>query len=158
MFSNTKMGRSIKAMDGGGTNKIYNIPSNLPFSASHIFVLLMYCNETILQYKYKKFGCRKVNEEMTDDTFKAMNAEIGYWYQLLDEAITFFGTLVTPTDVFFTGLNVKLSFASFAPSFLCPFSTTISVDIADGFCDENGIILQMQPTVGSFDTYFNVEW
>jgi len=65
---------------------------------------------------------------------------------------------VTPSNVFFTGLNVKLSFASFAPRFLCPFSTTISVDIANGFCDENGIILQMQPTVGSLDRYFNVEW
>merc|ERR1712062_969422 len=127
-------------------------------SASHIFVLLMYCNETILQYKYKKFGCRKVNEEMTRKEFKAMNAEIGHWYQLLFEAITFFGTKVTPTNVFYTGLNVKLSFASFVPRFYCPFSTTISVDIANGFCDENGIILQMQPTVVSRDVCFNVEW
>merc|ERR1712062_229338 len=98
------------------------------------------------------------NEEMTFDEFKAMNAEIGHWYQLLFEATEFFGTDVTPTNVFYTGLNVKLSFASFAPLFFCPFSTTISVDIANEFCDENGIILQMQPTVGSCDKYFNVEW
>ena len=51
MFSNTKKGRSIKAMDSGGTNDQYNILSNLPLSASHIIVLVMYCSETILQYE-----------------------------------------------------------------------------------------------------------
>merc|ERR550525_1723063 len=102
MFSNTKMGRSIKAMNRGGSNKHYNIPSNLPLSASHIFVLLMYCNETILQYKYKKFGCRKMNENQTTEEFKAMNAEIGHWSNFLFQAIMFFGTRVTSKNVFYT--------------------------------------------------------
>ena len=34
----------------------------------------------------------------------------------------------------------------------------MSIDIANGFCGGDGVILQMKPIPGAYDTCFNVEW
>ena len=158
LLRQSKKGRTLKATNQGGSNEKHEIPVNLPLSVSHIVVLLMYCNETDLQYKYKKYGTRKTSNKQADKEFKEMNSEIGVWYRLLYEVITFFGSRCSPKNVFFTGLNMRLSFASFAPIFNAPFSTTISVDVANRFCDGCGIILMLIPSTGSLDKYFDVEW
>ena len=151
-------GRSLKARNAGGTNNKCEIPVDLPLSVSHIVVLLMYCNETELQYKYKKYGTRRTNKKQTKKQCKEMNSEIGIWYRMLNEVIEFFGSRCSPKNVFFTGLNVRLSFVSFAPLFNAPFSTTTAVDVANRFCDGAGIILMLTPSTGSNDKYFDVEW
>ena len=158
LLKQSKKGRSIKAMNNGGLNQEFEIPVNLPLTVSHIVVLLMYCNDTKLQYKYKKFGTRKTSREQSFEEFKALNAEIGIWYRLLSEVIDFFGTQCSPSNVLFTGLNVRLSFASFAPIFQAPFSTTTSIDVANRFCDGAGIILKLIPSVGAMDKFFDVQW
>ena len=158
LLRQSKKGRTIKAMDGGLANRQFEIPPKLPLSVSHIVVLLMYCNETDLQYKYKKYGTRKMSKKQTMKEFKEMNSEIGIWYTLLFEVVTMFGTFCSPKNVFYTGLNVRLSFESFAPIFRAPFSTTTSVDVANRFCDGAGIILMLIPSSGSLDKYFDVEW
>ena len=158
LLRQSKKGRSLKAMNLGVTNDGHEIPAHLPLSVSHIVVLLMYCNETDLQYKYKKYGTRKTSKKQTLKEFKEMNSEIGIWYRMLFEVIEFFGVQCSPKNVFYTGLNVRLSFANFAPVFRAPFSTTTSVDVANRFCDGAGIILMLTPSTGSLDKYFDVEW
>ena len=158
LLKKSKKGRTIKARNFAGSNYEKGIPPGLPLTVSHIVVLLMYCNDTQLQYKYKKFGTRKTNREQTNEDFKEMNAEIGIWYRLLCEVVALFGSVCHPKNVFFTGLNVRLSFTSFAPRFKAPFSTTISMDVASRFCDGAGIILMLIPSAGSNDRYFDVEW
>ena len=158
LLRQSKKGRSLKATNQGVDNDKLEIPSNLPLSVSHIIVLLLYCNETELQYKYKKYGTRKTSKKQTFEEFKELNSEIGIWYRLLNEVIEFFGERCSAKHVFFTGLNARLSFASFAPIFKAPFSTTTSVYVANRFCDGAGIILMLTPAPGSADEYFDVEW
>ena len=154
--SNT--GRTMRAVDMGDANNRYQIPASLPISVAHIVVLLMYCNHTDLQYKYKKFGCRKRSDEQTKEDFKSMNSEIGHFYRLLTEVVNVFGCFANSNNVFYTGLNVKLSFSNFSPEFLCPFSTTVDLDVAHRFSNGVGIILKLVPAPGSTDRYFDVEW
>ena len=158
LLKKSKKGRTIKAGNFGLSNDQKKIPPGLPLTVSHIVVLLMYCNDTKLQYKYKKFGTRKTSREQTDEDFKEMNSEIGIWYRLLYEVVALFGSICEPKNVFFTGLNVRLSFSSFAPRFKAPFSTTTSIDVASRFCEGAGIILMLIPSAGSLDKYFDVEW
>ena len=124
MYRQSTNGRKLKANDLGAGNQMCEVPVNIPLSVSHIFVLLMYCNLTDLQYKYKKFGCRERDKDQSLEELKEMNQEIAHWHRLLDEVVLFFGDNVTPKQMFFTGLNAKLSFETFAPSFNAPFSTT----------------------------------
>eukprot|EP01084_Bolivina_argentea_P045065 82953_1 len=87
---------------------------------SHIFVLLLYCNLTRLQNKYKSFGCKGNNFNL----LKKQNSQIGHWYKLLFEAISIFGEIVKSNDIFYTCMDCKLLFDTFTPIFTYPFSTT----------------------------------
>lgn len=157
LFQQSERARSIEAMNRDADNGRYNIPPNLPLSVSHVFCLLLYCNHTELQFNYKKHGCRE-RAGQSWDKFKAKNAEIGHWYRLLNEVVIFYGTDCAPTDVFYTGLSIKLSFTTFAPDWCSPFSTTVDETVAFTFCDDSGIILKLKPSIGSKDSYFDVEW
>ena len=50
-FRESTRGRRLCARDAAGTIDAYNLPAGSPVSVSHIFVLLMYCNDTELQYR-----------------------------------------------------------------------------------------------------------
>ena len=151
-------GRAFKAGDRALFNIRHEVPIDCPLSVCYIFVLLMYCNLTDLQYKYKKIGCRERDSEQTLEELKEWNREIWYWHRFFFEATYCFGDKARPSQVFYTGLNTKLSFPTFAPVFNAPISTTVSLDIANGFGGGDGMILMMKPVSGSRDFYFNVEW
>ena len=158
MYQQSTRGRGFRASDLIDPNKQYEIPPNSPLSVSHIFVLLMYCNLTDLQYKYKRFGCRERDNEQSLEELKKSNSEIAHWHRFLIETVFFFGDIVIPKQVFFTGINVKLSFQTFTPLFNAPFSTTTSLNVATKFCGDDGVICTLIPAPGSRDRYFNVEW
>ena len=151
-------GRKLRALDYGVDNDRYEIPVDCPVSVSHIFSLLMYCNDTDLQYRYKKYGCRESDSHQSLKDLKKNNAEIAWWYKLLVEMVHVFGEKVRANQLLFTGLNVKLGSQTFAPVFNAPFSTTVSLDVAKRFCGADGVILKMKPAPGSRDRFCNVEW
>ena len=152
-------GKRFKARNKGGGNNKYEMPVNLPISISHIFVVIMYCNFNDLQYHYKRYGCRTYGDEDKDEDVRKRNMEIGNWYKLLKECILFYGTVATSNDIFYTGLNQKLSFGTFTPSFRCPFSTSVEWDVANQFADGKGVILELKGLKSSDgDSYFDVEW
>merc|ERR550525_117079 len=153
-------GRTLRASDDGLDNERYEVPSECPLSVSHIIVLLMYCNNTKLQYEYKKMGCRERDSKQTLNELKGWNREIAHWHRLLIEVVYFWGDRVSPNQVFYTGLNIMPSFNTFSPEFNCPFSTTISLDVAKRFSgeDQEGVILKLMAAPGSTDRYFDVEW
>eukprot|EP01083_Nonionella_stella_P291049 990428_1 len=124
-YTQSFKGRSIKALDRGGGNLDFEIPALLPISISHILVLMLYCNFTELQCKYKKTGCREENKEEGIKEFIKRNQEIGHWYKLLYESIICYGTQVSRGQVFYTGINIPVSFNTYTPWFNCTFSTTI---------------------------------
>eukprot|EP01083_Nonionella_stella_P162944 535372_1 len=160
VYTQSYKGRALKAEDRGMNNNQYEIPVHLPISVSHILTLMLYCNFTELQCKYKKEGCREANKNETIAEFIKRNQEIGHWYKLLSEAIRFYGTKVKHGQVFYTGINIPVSFDTYTPRFMCPFSTTIDWNVANRFANSegNGIILRLEPQPSSFDRYFNVEW
>ena len=159
----TKKGRSFKVPDLGQVNQQCEMPCNSPISISHIFAISTYCDFTDLQKLYKKFGCREITQmhSLYDAEFGALknrHKEIAWWYRLLYEGVHFFGTRVSETDVFYTGLDCHMVFDDMVPDWFCPFSTTVSSLVALNFATENGTILKMVPTAGSFDRYFDCEW
>ena len=154
----TKKGRTISAMHQYDNNRKYEVPVHSPLSVSHIFVLLMHCNLTELQCKYKKYGCRESEVHETFEDLKAWNREIAIWHRLLTEAVCFFGERVRPKQVFYTGLDRKLSFETFAFEINTPISTTVSPDVTDRFCGANGSVLKLMAASFTTDSCFNVEW
>ena len=159
----TEKGRSLKAMDNRDWNSRLEIPPHSPVSISHIFVLLMYCNYTELQYQYKKKGCREMTDIQSPDDpkfeeMKRRNSEIGWWYRLIHDAVNLWGTKASKNEVFLTGLDRKMIFDDMVPHWNCPFSSTVSPLIAVNFATEKGIILQTTPLAISQDKYFNCEW
>ena len=157
-FSRSGKGRRQSANSLWGDNQVFEVFRGSPLSVSHIFVVLMYCNDTKLQYNYKKFGCRERYKGQTLEELKKWNREIAHWHRLLFEAVKFFGQLVSPTDVFYTGLNIRLCFHTFSPKFHSPFSTTVSIEVAERFCGSDGVILMLKPTTSSLECYLDVEW
>ena len=157
-FSKSSKARKLSAKLRWGDNLIYEVPKQLPLSVTHIFVVLMYCNDTKLQYNYKKFGCRERYKGQTLEELKNWNREIAHWHRLLFEAVKFFGDLVSPKDVFYTGLNIRLCFHTFSPKFHSPFSTTVSIEVAERFSGSSGVILKLKPSLSSLEFYLDVEW
>ena len=102
MLMKTIKGRTLRAIDGGGANEWYEVPPKCPLSVSHIVVLLMYCNNTKLQYEYKKMGCRERDSHQTLDDLKRWNREIAHFHRLLVEVVYLWGDRVTPNQVFYT--------------------------------------------------------
>merc|ERR1719242_469113 len=160
MLMKTIKGRTLRAIDFGIENDRHEVPPKCPISVSHIVVLLMYCNNTKQQYEYKKMGCRERDSHQTLEDLKGWNREIAHFHRLLVEVVKFFGDRVGPKQVFYTGLNIMPSFNTFTPWFKCPFSTTISLDVAKRFSgeDQEGVILKLMGAPGSVDPYFDVEW
>eukprot|EP01083_Nonionella_stella_P256805 879723_1 len=113
----------MKAHDVGGENRRYEIPVHLPISISYILVLMMYCNLSDLQHHYKKMGCREKHQNEDSAECIKRNQEIGHWYKLLSEAVIMYGTQVKHGQVFYTGINIRVSFDTYTPKFRCPFST-----------------------------------
>ena len=159
VYTNSIKGKSLSAADRGEDNNDHQIPVLLPLSVSHIFVVILYCNFSELQYHYKKDGCRAHYDDEPLIEQKKRNKEIGNWYKLLKECIKFYGSTATSSDTFYTGLKNRLSFESFAPLFNSPISTSLSWDVANGFADGKGVILQLQGIGKSNgDPYLDVEW
>ena len=112
MFKESSMGKRLKAKHGEGMG--FGIPDGLIISISHIFVLLTYCNNTKLQYLYKKHACResKPIKSYKDKAFKKLkmrNREVGHWYKLLFEAVECYGSLVTEKDVSYSSHSFQHS-------------------------------------------------
>ena len=156
----TQNGRSLKASDVGVWNQNNEVPPHSPMSISHIFVLLMYCNFTNLQYHYKKIGCREMTDIQSHHdpeycALKERNREIGWWYRLLVVSIAYWGERASVNDVFYTGMNCKMVFDDMGTKWICPTSTTESFIVALNFATEKGVILKLSE---SRDKYFDCEW
>ena len=156
-YTKTNYVKNIKAKDYSMENKKDEIPVGSPISISHIIPLFMYCNNDKLQYLYKKYGCRYYHNKQTLKELKEKHKEIYHWYRLLFQLCYFYGNMCQRGDVFYTGLNIRLNFNTFNPTFYAPISTSTSYLIAEKFADAQGLIIQLQPTVSCRDKFFDCE-
>merc|ERR1712130_553921 len=123
----------------------------------------MYTDLDKLQNEYKKKGCRESSEihsyaDLAFIELKDNHRQISWWYKLLVECVTFWGTDASPQCTYYTGLNCPLVFDSLSPNFLSPFSTTTSLSVAYKFSKGKGLILEMRQSIGGDDTCLDVEW
>ena len=93
--------------------------SSLIINGNEVFVIE---SDNPSKIDYKKYGIRKSKKDQTEKDLLEMHRQIAIWYKLLIEATKFFGERVSPNDVFYSGMNIPLSFTSFNPVFLCPIS------------------------------------
>ena len=127
-------GRSLFAINRGGTNNHYSIPYRMPISLSHIMVVLFYCNFDALQRKFKQ-QCRPTHKKESRQSLNERNSEIGHWFSLLKEVCWFYGQAMKPGDIFYHGINKTLLFTQFHARFRFPLSTTTSLKEASLFAN-----------------------
>eukprot|EP01084_Bolivina_argentea_P276003 470822_1 len=163
IHTQTYKAKKMKAADMGSENMAYEVPVSLNISISHILVLLMYCNLDELQKAYKGKGCIEMRYREDLRHIMKRNMQIGHWYQFLYEVIAFYGCQCTPEDVFYIGMNMRVVFATFTPTFTCPMRTTVEITVAHHQCNTSGnngmgVIIQLIPYPGCRDMYYDTEW
>ncbi len=158
VYAHSYKGKQMTASDRSNSNNQFEIPLGLPLSISHLLVLLMYCNLDTLQRVYKAQGCRSIKANESLEDIKVRNKEIGHWYQTLFETIEFYGTDVSEKDIFYTGMNIRVVFDTFAPEFTCPVSTTTEWTVAHQFSKGVGAVMQLLAKSGCLDKYIDCEW
>eukprot|EP01084_Bolivina_argentea_P299956 517094_1 len=149
-------GKQIKAQEWGGENFFYTTAVGCPISISHLLVVLLYTNQTELQYNFKKYGTRKLNKDDTISTIKHRNQQIGHWYKFLYELTWLYSEATNKKSVYFHGISMQLMMPSFNPYFQAPISTTSSITVAQQFA-ENGIILCLK-AIAEHDGFMDVSW
>eukprot|EP01084_Bolivina_argentea_P134146 236682_1 len=133
----------VKAKNIGNKNKLLNIKPGEQWTVNHIIALMVYCNFTYLQFKFKQH-CRPYDNESME-SFRERNSEIGHWSRYLMECGLIYGDKMNATDTLYTGLTCKLLFNSLNANFYCPLSTTPQLIVAQKFCKtNNGMIIKLQ--------------
>eukprot|EP01084_Bolivina_argentea_P145624 255204_1 len=151
----SKWFHTIIANNVGKQNDKFNIKTGELLTINHMICLLIYCNYTDIQHKYKQH-CRPYDGENTN-IFIKRNAEIAIWCRYLVECCCIYGERMNENDVLYTGLTSKLLFDSFDSYFYCPLSTTPNLDVAQRFTTSRGIIIQCKR--GNKSTMkLNVSW
>ena len=158
IYHNSNYIRNIKARQGGKDNGYYEIPVGLPLTKSHLLVLMSYTNNTKMQYHFKKYGCRRLNNKQSLDQLIELHLEIANWYRLLFETMKFYSIKCQLGDTFYTGMSIRLSFTTFVPYFGCPMSTSTSFSVAHRFSKGKGIVLTLKALSSSNDRYFDVQY
>eukprot|EP01084_Bolivina_argentea_P167281 290354_1 len=151
-------GKRMKAMDTGFWDRMYGIPVGSPLLISQMFTVTLYTNQTKMQYNFKKFGCRKQNENDTIEDIAEFNKEIGHWYWIFSGTVRKYGQKTNKSEKLYHGLNIKLLFNRFNPYFKSPISTTADLTVSAQFA-KKGIILELRADGdGTVDYGLSVAW
>eukprot|EP01084_Bolivina_argentea_P271663 462312_1 len=144
----------IQAKQIGITNKTFNIQPGEGITINHLIALKLYTDFTEISRLFKR-TMRKGHEGERMKQLIARNAEVALWSRYIKESCMFYGNVLRRTV--YTGLNRQLWFSSMKQHFECPVSTTLSYNKAQGFCEDDGLILKLR--AGNSKTrYFNVSW
>lgn len=151
----------------GILNKRYGVSSYLPISISHIMSILFYTNFNVLQYLFKKHGCRKLSMNETTNNVRARNILIGNWYKLFIECVTLFGEITNNKQIFYHCLIKKILFNKFQPNFNLMISTTSLLTVCyktmilsnmNNNINKDGIIIKLQQQSSVPYGFLNVSW
>eukprot|EP01084_Bolivina_argentea_P008705 16285_1 len=156
LLSSSIVDTHLIAKNVGRPNVKFGIKPKERFTINHMICLLVYCNYTELQRKFKQY-CRPYKDEHIK-VFINRNREIAFWSRYLFESCSIYGEKMSESDVLYTGLTCKLLFNSFDSTyFYCPLSTTPILAIAQNFSGYNGVIMKCKR--GNESTMkLNVNW
>eukprot|EP01084_Bolivina_argentea_P212650 361422_1 len=131
----------------------------------HIIAMMVYCNYDTLQQKLSE-TYRKTKHDETDDELKERHRNYYHMGKYLRECVECFGMKSEAANnmKLFNGINKYVTFSSLNAYVKGPFSTTRQYVVAVNFCNDTGLILELnlQPIVWqmsfceSLDAYFVV--
>ena len=155
-LSLTRVARGKQARDNLADNAFFELPPRSPFSVAHVLSVIIYTNDTDIQYNFKKKACRRLHRGDTVAAIARRNAQIGHWYTLFVQSVFFYGETMRKKDTLYTGMSCRLLFGRLTPRFGCPLSTTVAFDVAQRFAKE-GIVLELKSSVALKNFFLDVE-
>ena len=118
-----------------------------PISVNHIMSIILYCDLDTYSAKFSA-TFRKLESYETLQSVKQRNAEFWWQSKSFKEAVEVFGRSDTLIEdeigPFFTGINCVLPIPQFLINLYGPTSTSVDIEVATNFADEDGMIIQFE--------------
>eukprot|EP01084_Bolivina_argentea_P108377 193695_1 len=127
--------------------KCYGIYCNQQIGLNHLAAMMLHCNYDTLQNRFGE-TFRKVSVTETDSSLKHRHSNYYFFAKCLRECVECFGLI----DIFrnykvefsvYHGVNKQFAFSSLYAFFNGPLSTTTEYAVAANFCNNNGMILDL---------------
>ena len=131
--------RHIKAHNDTILTSSTNIHDGEIISEKHILAIILYTDNDILCYNFRKifryyddFGNIKPMDKIIDD-----HSEYSHWGKLLFECVHVFGNNIGFDTEYYHGVNKRFIFSSLIFNVQMPMSTSTSIDVANAFTGSN---------------------
>eukprot|EP01084_Bolivina_argentea_P137263 241747_1 len=138
--------------------QFYDMQPDEKISAKHLMSMMIYCNFTELQCKFSETFRHKDKNE-TDVEMKQRHRNFFYLGKLLRECVECFGTKWKGTDniniSLYHGVSQQFSFSSLNAFIKGPLSTTTDFAVACNFCQNKGMILNINMDVFEWRYKYN---
>ena len=134
---------------GTAESEEYGIKHSTPISLQHILCIILYCDTNELQSHFSA-TFRKQHAFESIDNLKKRHQSYYHFAKRFVEAVHCWG--IYNKGPFYCGLNQTLHLTQFHILFSAPLSTSIDVEVAINFADEDGMIMEIQN-----DTYYAKE-
>jgi len=149
-YHNTNIARSMKA---GTYPEIYRRGDAL--SIDSLICMIMYCDYTDLSTDFT-LSFRKSNPFQPLSQIKKHNSFYYHWSKILRQTIYDYGQsyrkgnglLSKLRGPFYSGMSVVLTLSKFAMYINSPLSTSVHLEVAVKFADQEGMILEMDNNAG----------
>eukprot|EP01084_Bolivina_argentea_P248308 415321_1 len=142
----TTIARTMKCVRSNlGTACYYEMKYNQQIGIYHLVTMMVYCNFDVLQRKFSE-TFRRNNENEKNEQLKERHRNFYFLGRYLRECVECFGMKWTTNPVhqkLFHGVNKQFSFSSLNAFIKCPLSTTTDYAVAANFCDNKGMILEL---------------
>ena len=138
-----------------------------PLNKNHLVAIILYCDYSELCTDFRQ-SFRKMHQFETLDQIKKRNSNYRHWSQCLRQTVYCFGQrkddkngmLPKLNGPFYCGMDMVLNISQFNMYFCAPTSTSIQLTVATKFSGDEGMILEMDNSVGDgrFFLGIDVSW
>ena len=137
-----------------------------PLKAENLISLILYCDYDLLSGKFTE-TFRPNNPLELVSQIKQRHREYWWWGKILHETVQMFGYHLwkeKPDQMlkgpFFTGMSVVMKMPRFNILLESPVSTSVHIEVACKFSNDDGMIIEFDNSIGSGSTIrgFDVSW
>ncbi len=157
IFIKSEYAKKLICSGVGYHNKSDTFYNGARISFNHLMVIILYCDYTLLSYKFSaSFRAKEKNENIKIIKERHRNF---YWFgRYLRELVEGFGKEISAEDApYFHGISGNVTFTSTIAKFHHPMSTTKEIAVAQRFATNNGIIISVK--MHQFEVpYFDCNW
>ena len=115
-----------------------NIAAGSIITKEHILAIILYTDDDMLCYKFRKAFRMFDDLGMLKQTGQCDVSNYANWGKSLFECVQVYGKNINNDIEYYHGLNKKFAFGRFVLHSKLPLSTSISIDIANNFMGHNG--------------------